>query len=132
MKKRFRRGLKAIAEWCQENRHMPVEEQQKTQNAKLRGRYQYYGRPTNYRSIWRFFREVRRIWHKWLSRRTRGHGMTWGKYAAILQKHPLLFRCSLESSILGAVRRATLEEPAAENLHGGVCEGGEPTTSWWT
>jgi RNA-directed DNA polymerase len=24
MKKRFRRGLKAIAEWCQENRHLPV------------------------------------------------------------------------------------------------------------
>ena len=36
MKKRFRRGLQAIAEWCQENRHLPVEEQQKTLNAKLR------------------------------------------------------------------------------------------------
>jgi RNA-directed DNA polymerase len=90
MKKRFRRGLQAIAEWCQENRHMPVGEQQKTLNAKLRGHYQYYGRPTNYRSIWRFFREVRHIWRKWLSRRTRGNGMTWEKYAAILRKHPLL------------------------------------------
>ena len=90
MKKRFRRGLQAIAEWCQENRHRPVEEQQKTLNAKLRGHYQYYGRPTNYRSIWQFFREVRRIWHKWLSRRTRGNGMTWEKYADILGKHPLL------------------------------------------
>jgi hypothetical protein len=90
MKKRFRRGLTAIAEWCQENRHMPVEEQQKILNAKLRGHYQYYGRPTNYRSIWRFFREVRHIWRKWLSRRTRGHGMIWEKYAAILRKHPLL------------------------------------------
>src|SRR5260370_28613507 len=29
MKKRFRRVLKAIAEWCQENRHLPVGEQQK-------------------------------------------------------------------------------------------------------
>jgi group II intron reverse transcriptase/maturase len=37
MKKRFRRSLKAIAEWCQENRHLPVGEQQKTLNAKLRG-----------------------------------------------------------------------------------------------
>jgi group II intron reverse transcriptase/maturase len=90
MKKRLRRGLKAIAEWCRENRHMPVEEQQKTLNAKLRGHYQYYGRPTNYRSIWRFYREVRRIWRKGLSRRTRGKGMTWEKYAAILRKHPLL------------------------------------------
>jgi group II intron reverse transcriptase/maturase len=90
MKKRLRRGLKAIAEWCQANRHMPVEEQQKTLNSKLRGHYQYYGRPTNYRSIWRFFREVRHIWRKGLSRRTRGNGMTWEKYAAILRKHPLL------------------------------------------
>jgi RNA-directed DNA polymerase len=54
MKKRLRWDLKAIAEWCRENRHMPVDEQQKTLNAKLRGHYQYYGRPTNYRSIWRF------------------------------------------------------------------------------
>jgi hypothetical protein len=28
MKKRLRRGLTAIAEWCQENRHKPVDEQQ--------------------------------------------------------------------------------------------------------
>ena len=90
MKKRFRRGLTAIAEWCQENRHLPVDEQQKALNAKLRGHYQYYGRPTNYQSLWRFFREVRHIWRKWLSRRTRGNGMTWEKYAAILRKHPLL------------------------------------------
>jgi RNA-directed DNA polymerase len=90
MKKRFRRGLTAIAEWCRENRHLPVDEQQKTLNAKLRGHYQYYGRPTNYQSIWRFFREVRHIWRKWLSRRTRGNGMTWEKYAALLRKHPLL------------------------------------------
>jgi len=97
MKKRFRRGLTAIAEWCQENRHLPVDEQQKTLNAKLRGHYQYYGRPTNYRSIWRFFREVRHIWHKWLSRRTRGNGMTWVKYAAILRTHPLLLPHILHS-----------------------------------
>lgn len=49
--KRLRRGLKAVADWCQQHRHDPVEEQQKTLNAKLRGHYQYYGRPTNYRSI---------------------------------------------------------------------------------
>ncbi len=30
------------------------------------------------------------------------------------------------------MRGVTLEEPAAVILHGGVCEGGEPTKSWWT
>jgi hypothetical protein len=44
MKKRLRRGLTAIADWCREHRHDPVEEQQQTLNAKLRGHYQYYGR----------------------------------------------------------------------------------------
>ena len=90
MKKRFKRGLTAIAEWCQENRHEPVDEQQKALNAKLRGHYQYYGRPTNYRSILKFYREVCQIWKKWLSRRTRGDGMTWETFTAILRRHPLM------------------------------------------
>ena len=88
--KRFRRGLKAIAEWCQKNRHQPVDAQQKTLNAKLRGHYQYYGRPTNYRSLRQFYRSVRRIWREWLSRRTRGRWLTWDRYDKILRQHPLL------------------------------------------
>ena len=67
MKKRFRRGLTAIAEWCQENRHMPVEEQQKTLNAKLRGHDQYYGRPTNSQCLGRFYRGTCKLWCKWTS-----------------------------------------------------------------
>jgi hypothetical protein len=44
MRKRLRRSLKAVAQWCQEHMHDSVDEQQKTLNAKLRGHYQYYGR----------------------------------------------------------------------------------------
>jgi len=88
--KRARRGLKAIADWCKAHRHDPVKEQQQTLNAKLRGHYQYYGRPTNYRSIWQFYRNVRRCWHKWLSRRTRGRRLTWDRFAQILSQYPLL------------------------------------------
>jgi len=88
--KRLRRGLKAIADWCQQHRHDPVTEQQKTLNAKLRGHYQYYGRPTNYCSLWQFYRRVRRIWREWLSRRTRGRTLTWDRFAAILRQYPLL------------------------------------------
>ncbi len=90
MKKRLRRGLKAVAEWCREHRHEPVDQQQQTLNAKLRGHYQYYGRPTNSRSLWLFYRAVRRIWRKWLSRRTRGKEMPWTKYTELLRHHPLL------------------------------------------
>ncbi len=88
--KRLRRGLSEIARWCQEHRHDPVGEQQNTLNQKLRGHYQYYGRPTNYRSLWKFYRGVRSAWRKWLSRRTRGKPMPWGRFAELLQRHPLL------------------------------------------
>ena len=89
IRKRLRRGLKAVAAWCQEHRHDPVSEQQKALNAKLRGHYQYYGLPTNYHSLRQFYREVRRIWKAWLSRRTRGHQMSWERYNALLRKFPL-------------------------------------------
>src|SRR5215468_10796253 len=90
MRKRFRRSLTAVAEWCQEHRHAPVDQQQKTLNAKLRGHYQYYGRPTNSQSLLKFYRGVVRIWRKWLNRRTRGNPMTWERYTELLRHHPLL------------------------------------------
>jgi hypothetical protein len=90
MKKRLKRGLTAIADWCRRHRHDPVEAQQRMLNAKLRGHYQYYGRPTNYRSLWQFFRTVRSIWHKWLERRTRGKCLTWETFAKLLNRYPLL------------------------------------------
>ena len=88
--KRLRRGLKAVTGWCKQHRHEPVGHQQKALNAKLRGHYQYYGRPTNYRSIWQFYRRVRRIWREWLGRRTRGRPLKWERYQAILRQYPLL------------------------------------------
>src|SRR5215468_3261657 len=88
--KRFRRGLKATADWCQQHRHDPVSKQQKMLNAKLRGHYQYYGRSSNYRSLWQFYRKVCHIWRTWLSRRTRGTTLTWERFAEILRQYPLL------------------------------------------
>src|SRR5271167_2439253 len=88
--KRFRRGLKAVGEWLNQHRHDPVNEQQKSLNAKLRGHYQYYGRRTNYRAIRQFYQRVRRIWREWLSRRTRGKQLTWERFADILRQYPLL------------------------------------------
>jgi group II intron reverse transcriptase/maturase len=89
MKKRLRRSVKAVSEWCRRHRHDDVAEQHRTLNAKISGHYQYYGRPTNYRSLWQFFRAVRRVWKKWLNRRTRGRTLTWARYAQLLHRHPL-------------------------------------------
>lgn len=89
MRKRLRRSLTAVAHWCQQHRHEEVALQQKTLNAKLRGHYQYYGRPTNSLSLRQFYRGVRRAWRKWLNRRTRGQWLTWERYHDLLRRHPL-------------------------------------------
>ena len=93
MRKRLRRSLKAVSTWCREHRHDAVEEQGEKLNAKLRGHYQYYGRPTNYRSLWEFYRAVRKVWKKWLNRRTRGKTLNWEEYENLLRVNPLLRPC---------------------------------------
>jgi hypothetical protein len=89
MRKRLRRSGKAVAQWCQQHRHDPVEDQAAALNATLRGHDQYYGRPTNYRSLWQLYRLTRRLWHKWLNRRTRGKRLDWDTFQQLLNRHPL-------------------------------------------
>jgi group II intron reverse transcriptase/maturase len=90
MRKRLRRSLTQVTDWCRVHRHDPVDAQCEVLNSKLRGHYQYYGRPTNHRSLWRYYRRVRRIWKTWLNRRTRGKTVNWQVHAQILTRHPLL------------------------------------------
>ena len=91
MRKRLRRSLNNAAAWCQKHRHDPVKEQQQALNRKLQGHYQYYGRPTNYRSLWEFYRSIRRIWKYWLNRRSRGRTLNWNKFGRLLEHYPLLY-----------------------------------------
>lgn len=90
MKKRLKRGLKAVADWCQKHRHDRVSDQQRTLNQKLRGHYQYYGLPTNYERLKQFYRKVKRIWKTWLNRRGSPHPLTWSKFDRILIRFPLI------------------------------------------
>lgn len=89
-KDRFRRTLRAISRWCRENRHRKVAEQQEVLNRKLRGHYGYYGIGWNARMLHRAYEKTRRIWFKWLARRTQHAHMTWERFVALLERHPLL------------------------------------------
>lgn len=89
MRKRLKRSLRAVAEWCKEHMHDTLEEQRGSLNKKLLGHYEYYGRPTNHRNLWRFYRVVRRIWKENLNRRTRGRTVTWEKFSHIEARYPL-------------------------------------------
>jgi len=128
--KRLRRGLTAIWDWCQQHRHDPVSEQQKTLNATLRGHYQYYGRPTNYRSIGQFYRRVQCIWKEWLGRRTRGERLTWERFKEILRQFPLL--SPRITHPWGEYRESRLKNPLREICTVGSVRGENLGEPWWT
>ena len=86
---RFSRAVGNIDKWCHDNRHLPISEQHKKLNEKLRGHYAYYGVTGNSGSLTRFLHEVGPRWRKWLNRRNRIRSMTWEKFDAILRRYPL-------------------------------------------
>jgi hypothetical protein len=88
-KSRFARALKKIAEWCRDNMHTPVKEQHKTLNLKLQGHYAYYGITGNSRMVGSFFHRVRRLWRKWLMRRSCDGSIPWDKFALLEKTYPL-------------------------------------------
>jgi RNA-directed DNA polymerase len=88
-RKRFTRGLRAIATWCRENRHWRLAEQAAALRAKLRGHYQYYGLRGNYASLSRFRWCVERAWKRWLGQRSQKAPLDWERFKAILRRYPL-------------------------------------------
>lgn len=88
-KDRFTRALREIGHWCRAHRHWRVPVQQAALSRKLQGHYAYYGITGNARALARFLYEVRRLWHKWLSRRSWRARMTWEKFARLTERYPL-------------------------------------------
>ncbi|WP_428266422.1 hypothetical protein [Haliangium sp.] len=88
-KDRFRRALKHIALWCRRHLHDDVRVQQQALTSKLRGHYAYYGVTGNSRALARFHHEVRRLWCKWLSRRSQNSPMYWIGMERLLERYPL-------------------------------------------
>jgi RNA-directed DNA polymerase len=86
---RFGRALHRVAEWCRQNRHRSVREQHKMLVAKVRGHYNYFGITGNSRALGRFWYEVKRVWKKWLGRRSGREQMTWERFALLVGRYPL-------------------------------------------
>ncbi|HKB37121.1 MAG TPA: group II intron reverse transcriptase/maturase [Gemmataceae bacterium] len=86
---RFSRAVRSIDQWCRDNRHLALSEQQQKLNEKLRGHYAYYGVTGNSGALTRFLWEVQRRWRKWLYRRSRTRSMNWARFRRLLQRYPL-------------------------------------------
>jgi RNA-directed DNA polymerase len=86
---RFTRSLRSIAQWCRRNRHVPVRDQWQILTLKLRGHFNYYGVTGNADSLERFAQEVRRVWRKWLDRRSQRAKMDWDRFKELLKRYAL-------------------------------------------
>jgi RNA-directed DNA polymerase len=104
-KQRFSRSLHAINQWCKTHRHQKVREQHKTLVAKLRGHYEYYGITGNTNALRCFHYEVKRIWKKWLSRRSQRSYIDWPRFEDMLQRYPLPYPRAVHSTYLNVAKR---------------------------
>jgi RNA-directed DNA polymerase len=88
-RKRLRRFVKGVWQWCRQNRHLPLKEQFKQLSLKLRGHFQYYGIRGNYAMLERVYYWVECAWRYWLNRRGNKQPLKEDKYSRLKQKYPL-------------------------------------------
>lgn len=88
-KSRFTRALKTLNVWLRSVRILPIGEQAKLLAARLRGHFQYYGIRGNSAGISRFRWAARRLWKKWLARRSQRSLKSWKAFVSLERRHPL-------------------------------------------
>jgi len=89
-KARIQRTLQSLGEWCRRHRHQPLKDQHAALTRRLRGHFQYFGVNGNSRSLSTVLYRTQRLWLKGLQRRSqRGRRLTWERFRAYLQAHPL-------------------------------------------
>jgi RNA-directed DNA polymerase len=86
---RFSRTLQRISVWCRQNRHLPVSEQHRRLTLKLRGHDAYFGITGNRAALSALRDWVRKIWCKWLARRSWKSRWNWQRMQQLLELFPL-------------------------------------------
>ena len=86
---RITRFLRKLNRWCQGQRHTPLADQHTQLLSKLRGHYGYYGITGNSKSLNGVHHWAKRIWRKWLSRRSRASNLNWARFNLLLERYPL-------------------------------------------
>jgi hypothetical protein len=88
-KKRLARALQGVNQWLRGHRHDPIEDQAKRLGMMIRGHINYYGVIGNSIAIARFHWHLRRLWHKWLNRRSQRKSLDWAAFHRLLKTYPL-------------------------------------------
>lgn len=87
--RRLSRATRALNDWCRRHRHEKARSQHQALYRKLQGHYAYYGITGNYASLHRFYEAARRIWKKWLGRRSQRAHFDWPQFERLLQRYAL-------------------------------------------
>jgi group II intron reverse transcriptase/maturase len=88
-KTRYARALRSVHDWCKKHLHWSLPAQYARLRRMMHGHYAYYGITGNTRRLRWYANQVECIWRKWLSRRSRGNPITWGRFMQLLDKYPL-------------------------------------------
>ena len=83
---RLRTKLAEVKDELRRRRHAPIPEVGTYLAAVVRGHAQYYGIKGNSKAIHRFHREVGRLWHRALSRRSQKGSVKWERMDRLLQR----------------------------------------------
>ncbi len=78
-----------MALWCRKHRHLKVIEQWQALCLKLKGHFGYYGITGNSAALDDFRYHVKRVWQKWLSRRSQTAHVAWDRFALLERRYPL-------------------------------------------
>ena len=71
LRKRLHRSLGEVGEWLR---------------AVLKGHYNYYAVPLNYRALQAFYYRVQRLWHQSIKRRSQRHNWTWERMKVLSRR----------------------------------------------
>ncbi len=88
-RKKVRKAIVAMREWCRNNRHKPLQWQRNILASKLRGHFQYFGIRCNMRQMEAVRHYVIRGWRYWLSRRSHKSAIPWEEFMNLLELFPL-------------------------------------------
>jgi RNA-directed DNA polymerase len=86
---RLTKALHALTEYCQHARTVTVREQHVGLVRRLRGLYGYFGVNGNSRSLKQMDHHAKRVWFKWLNRRSQRSRLNWERFNDLLKTFPL-------------------------------------------
>jgi len=88
-KDRLARTLKAINRQCRLMRPWPMADQHRRLRGMLQGHFAYFGIRGNSQRLAAVLHQTRRIWRKWLSRRSWTSYVTWAQFVRLVKTYPL-------------------------------------------